>query len=126
MFVRGDESLAFHHINSYVILAYRIAFVHRCPFSQRRSVTSIYRQEHEVLCKLLREHRLKSGLSQENVGKLMGLDQPIVARIEAGQRRIDIVELHLYCEAVGVPLLEFVEEWLGRVNLKSLSSADSI
>jgi transcriptional regulator with XRE-family HTH domain len=47
---------------------------------------------HEALIKTLIEKREASGLTQTELAKRMGEYQSFVARLESGQRRVDVVE----------------------------------
>ncbi|MEA5358746.1 helix-turn-helix transcriptional regulator [Amycolatopsis sp., V23-08] len=55
---------------------------------------SIYSAEYLRLCALLRELRLEAGLTQVQVAKLLDEQQSFVSKYEAGERRLDVVELH--------------------------------
>jgi transcriptional regulator with XRE-family HTH domain/Zn-dependent peptidase ImmA (M78 family) len=52
----------------------------------------------------VREARLTAGLSQENLGVLIGLDRTMIAKIEAGKRRVDALELVRLSKALSMPI----------------------
>ena len=54
-----------------------------------------------ALCKALVEARIKAGLGQEELAVRLKCHQSLVARIESGQRRIDVVELVVLGRALG-------------------------
>ena len=54
---------------------------------------TLYSKEHKYLVEKLKEARMKSGFDQIKVAKLLGRTQSEISKIEAGQRRIDIVQL---------------------------------
>ncbi|MCK9573476.1 MAG: helix-turn-helix domain-containing protein [Candidatus Omnitrophica bacterium] len=54
---------------------------------------TIYNEGHKTLVKKLIKARKNCKLRQEDVAKLLGRTQSYVSKIEAGQRRIDIVQL---------------------------------
>lgn len=56
---------------------------------------------HEALRSLLVEKRDKAGLTQADLAKRLRQYQSFVARVESGQRRIDVVELLDIAEAIG-------------------------
>jgi transcriptional regulator with XRE-family HTH domain len=56
---------------------------------------------HEALRSLLVEKRKKAGLSQAELAKRLSQYQSFVARVESGQRRIDVVELIEIAHAIG-------------------------
>ena len=56
-------------------------------------------------------------MTQEELAGKLGKPQSYVAKIEAGQRRLDIIELRAYCNAIGLSLGAFVrtlERTMGR------------
>jgi len=54
-----------------------------------------------ALCKALADARDRAGLSQKDVAARLKCHQSLVARIESGQRRIDVVELIVIARAIG-------------------------
>ena len=56
---------------------------------------------HQKLAELLIDAREAAGLTQAEVAKALGRHQPFVSGIEAGQRRVDVVELLDLAEAIG-------------------------
>lgn len=49
-------------------------------------------KRHELLVSMLIEARKNAGLTQTELAKRLGEYQSFIARIESGQRRIDIIE----------------------------------
>lgn len=49
-------------------------------------------RQHEALIAFLIERRKAAGLSQEELAAKLGEYQSFVARMESGQRRVDVVE----------------------------------
>jgi transcriptional regulator with XRE-family HTH domain len=60
--------------------------------------------EWDAVGERVRQTRLMLGLSQAELAKLVGLDRTMIAKIEAGTRRIDALELTNLSSALGVPL----------------------
>src|SRR5689334_4571422 len=58
----------------------------------------------------VREARIAARLSQEELGRRMGLDRSMVAKVESGVRRIDAVELARLGSILGLPLDHFLVE----------------
>lgn len=56
---------------------------------------------HEALRQLLVAERQKAGLSQEKLAKKLKQHQSFVARLEGGERRIDVVEFLELAETIG-------------------------
>jgi len=54
---------------------------------------AIYSQEHKRIANQLKKARINAGLSQIEASKLLGKTQSYISKIEAGQRRADIVVL---------------------------------
>ena len=54
-----------------------------------------------ALCRALVEARIKAGFGQEDLADRLKCHQSLVARIESGQRRIDVVELVVLARAIG-------------------------
>jgi transcriptional regulator with XRE-family HTH domain len=62
----------------------------------------------EQLQALLRRVRADAGLTQTDVAQRLGQPQSFVSKYESGERRLDILELRQVCQAVGIPLHEFI------------------
>jgi len=54
---------------------------------------AIYSKDHKYIVEQLKKARKEAGLEQAEVAKLLGKTQSHVSKVEAGQRRIDIVAL---------------------------------
>lgn len=67
--------------------------------------------EHERLVQLLRLLRTEAGLTQAEVAERLDRPQSFVSKFEAGQRRLDLIELRTLCGALGVDLLKFVKRF---------------
>lgn len=61
---------------------------------------------------LLRQVRSEAGLTQAEVAERIGQGQSYVSKYEAGEQRLDLIELEAVCGAVGVSLTAFVERYL--------------
>jgi transcriptional regulator with XRE-family HTH domain len=73
---------------------------------------TIHREGHEALCKALIDVRKAAGMTQAELATRLRCHQSFVARIESGERRVDVVELVVLARALGVQaagLLEVVE-----------------
>jgi ribosome-binding protein aMBF1 (putative translation factor) len=56
----------------------------------------------------LRAARDRVGVSQKELAARIGEDQTFVSKCERGVRRLDVVELKRWTDALGVGLIEFV------------------
>ena len=69
---------------------------------------SIHSARYAVFLKILREVRIRAGLSQAQLAQKIGETQTFVSKCERGERRIDVVELGAFCQAFGLTLKQFV------------------
>jgi transcriptional regulator with XRE-family HTH domain len=65
---------------------------------------SIYSEEYQQLCTLLRTLRREAGLTQAEVAKRLDVPQSFVSKYESGERRLDVIELRHVAEAIGTDL----------------------
>ena len=72
---------------------------------------SIYSEEQRTLVQLLRQLREEAGLRQVELAERLGRHQSFVSKYEAGQRRLDLIELRTVAVALGVSLIELVERF---------------
>lgn len=80
---------------------------------------STFTREYEILRTLIREYREAAGLTQVELAERIGETQSYVSKVERGERRLDLVQLRLFCEAFGVSIRDFVcrfEEGVGTLN----------
>lgn len=64
------------------------------------------------LAALLRQIRLNANLTQSQLAEKIGQTQSYVSKYENGEQRLDLIELEAVCEAVGISLTAFVEQYL--------------
>ncbi|MCY3811513.1 MAG: helix-turn-helix transcriptional regulator [Gammaproteobacteria bacterium] len=72
---------------------------------------SIYSERRNRLRELLRDIRTEAGLRQVDLAQRLDQPQSFVSKYEAGERRLDIVELEQVCIACGVSLASFVSRF---------------
>ncbi len=63
---------------------------------------------------LLRDIRLAKGLRQADVAKRLGRTQSFVSKYEAGERRLDFVEVREVCRALRIDLVDLVRRFEGQ------------
>ena len=63
---------------------------------------SLHTAAHRELVSAVVALRKKAGLTQRELAERLGREQNLVARIETGGRRLDLVELLQICQACGV------------------------
>ncbi|WKM74723.1 helix-turn-helix transcriptional regulator [Klebsiella oxytoca] len=65
-------------------------------------MTSIYSNDYQLVIKALRDARIACGLTQQEVASAFGRPQSFIAKVESGERRLDVVEFVRFCRAVNV------------------------
>jgi len=70
---------------------------------------SRHTRQYAAVLRTLREVRLEAELTQEHVAKHFGTHASFVSKIEAGERRIDVVELAEFCRLYGITLATFLK-----------------
>ncbi len=59
---------------------------------------TLYSKEYKRLVQKLKKARLECGLNQVAVGKLLKKDQTFISKVEAGQYRLDAIQLSLFAK----------------------------
>jgi len=72
---------------------------------------SIHSTPYKRLVALMRKRREELGISQEVVAGRLGITPSQLSKWERRERRIDVNEARLYCNAVGIGLVELITEW---------------
>jgi transcriptional regulator with XRE-family HTH domain len=67
--------------------------------------------KHRRVRTLLRTIRIEKELRQIDVAGRLGQDQSFVSKYEDGERQLDFVEVAEVCEALGIPLQDFVRRF---------------
>jgi transcriptional regulator with XRE-family HTH domain len=70
---------------------------------------TIYSKDHKSIVERLKTARFEAGLDQVEVAKLLDKTQPYISKIEAGQRRIDVVTLKEFARIYKKPLDYFLK-----------------
>jgi len=71
---------------------------------------TIYSQDHKFIVEQLKKARIEAGLNQEKIAKFLGRTQSFISKVEAGQRRIDVVQLKEFSKAYKKPLDYFIKK----------------
>ncbi|WP_312284286.1 helix-turn-helix domain-containing protein [Yokenella regensburgei] len=71
-------------------------------------MTSVYSHEYQMVIRALREARVANHLTQEEIGRAMGRPQSFVAKVENGERRLDIVEFIYLCRLVKIDPIDII------------------
>lgn len=56
----------------------------------------------------LRTARVRLGLTQADLASKMGREQSYISKVETCERRLDVVDLMRFCDALGVPLADML------------------
>jgi len=72
-------------------------------------VKAIFSKDHKYTVEQLKKARQDAGLDQAEVAKLLDKTQSHVSKVEAGQRRIDIVALKEFAQIYKKPLDYFLK-----------------
>ena len=75
-------------------------------------------RERKILLGLLREMREQRNLTQEQVGRSMGVKQAFISKYETGERRLDFLDLIAICDVMGISIVKFAEKF--EVSRKAL------
>ena len=71
----------------------------------------IHSSRQAQLRELLRAIRVEAGFRQVDLARMLGQPQSFVSKYEAGERRLDIVELEQVCAACGISLADFASRF---------------
>jgi transcriptional regulator with XRE-family HTH domain len=69
----------------------------------------LHNEDYRVFLVLLRAMREAQGVSQAQLAALLEQDQTYVSKCETGIRRLDVIELRLWVNALGFEIMEFTE-----------------
>ena len=72
---------------------------------------SIHTEQQRHLQDLLRQVRQDAGLTQISLAERLETAHSRISDYERGERRLDLLQLREYCQALGVPLQEFVKRF---------------
>ena len=79
---------------------------------EKRLAAATGRQrQRKALQKLLRDIRAEAGIRQVELARRLGKPQSYISKYESGERRLDLVELHDICAAIGVSLADLVRRF---------------
>lgn len=81
---------------------------------------SLNKERRKLIGKRLHLERKDKKISQEDIGQKLGVSQEQIAKMESGKRRIDVVELIVYCNELGLSLTDIaakIESYLNAFHL---------
>ncbi len=65
-------------------------------------MTSIYSNDYQMVIKALRDARIASGITQQEIASAFGRPQSFIAKVESGERRLDVVEFVRLCHLLNI------------------------
>ena len=69
---------------------------------------SIHSDDYKVIINLLRKERETLGMTQQELAQRMHVKQAMISKIETCERRLDVIELRSYCNALGISFVSFM------------------
>jgi transcriptional regulator with XRE-family HTH domain len=73
--------------------------------------------EYRVFLGLLREMRLKAGVTQIELAERLEETQSFVSKCERGERRLDLVEVRRWCHCLGISFHAFIQGFENRLPI---------
>ena len=80
---------------------------------------STHTRDYATFLELLIEVRRRAGLTQVQLGEKLPFEQPGISKIERGERRLDVIELKMICDRLGISLQEFTAELETKIEKKN-------
>jgi transcriptional regulator with XRE-family HTH domain len=77
---------------------------------------SVFTSQYKNLVASLVEMRKTAGLTQRELADRLGRERSFIARVETGQRRVDLVELVWWCEACDADATAKVSELVDQIR----------
>jgi len=75
---------------------------------------STHHQDYQLFVAILRDARKRADVTQLDLATRIGNTQTFISKVERGERRLDVVELVEFCEALGLNPLDLLQDYLGR------------
>ncbi|QUY49263.1 helix-turn-helix transcriptional regulator [Serratia plymuthica] len=80
-------------------------------------MTSVYSTEYQLVIKILRDARIEKGITQTKLAEALGRPQSFIAKVENGERKLDVVEFAVMARLLGVDAGAVIQQIGGRVQL---------
>ncbi len=73
---------------------------------------SVFSNEYRTFCELLRDLRVRKGVTQAQLSTSLGMAQSFVSKYEMGERRLDFIEVDRICRELGIDLRRFAKSYI--------------
>lgn len=93
--------MCLYPVLGYTIIGYYFHFM----------LKGLHKEQYKVMLEQLFRLRIGAGLRQVDLAEKMNVPQSFISKVESGERRIDLIELKGFCEAMGSTLQEFINEF---------------
>lgn len=70
---------------------------------------SIHNDEYRVFIRTLRILRESNGITQDQLATKLNVSQAIISKIESCERRLDLIETRIICQALNTSFQEFIK-----------------
>ena len=77
---------------------------------------SLHTPEYTALLRTLIDARKRSGMTQQDVADRLGKPQSYIAKVEGGERRLDVVEFVMLARALERNPTELFEDVLSKIS----------
>ena len=82
---------------------------------------SIYTDDYINIISVLRATRINKNITQAEMAKLLNTTQSFVSKVENRERRLDVIELLSWIDALGVSVSDVLpEKYIGALLLRTL------
>lgn len=76
---------------------------------------SIYSSEYQLVIKSLREARMQKGITQVKLAQALKRPQSFVAKVESGERRLDVIEFAYIARLLGIDPALLLQKIMAKV-----------
>lgn len=83
-------------------------------------MSNIYEPCYKIFVECLKDLRIKSKMTQQELATLLDCQQSYISKYEQGQKRLDIVEIHHICKILGTTLTDFIAKYESRLKKEGL------
>lgn len=80
----------------------------------------IYEPEYRIFIECLKESRIQSKMTQQELATHLGCSQAYISKYEQGQKRLDIIEVRNICHCLGISLPDIVTQFEERLKKEGI------